>query len=139
MGQQTDRYINILKIDLTTVIERIASGYCSTLRFCCRYTDKYEPSAAASSMASCPYHTKPSNNVCQGVRCCTILPSSKSVSPRERHPIKLTCLLPSKSCYTNNVTHSNRLTGLQPSLEPRICAKNKHEKDLREDYFSIYV
>lgn len=51
------------------------------------------------------------------------------VYPREQCPIKLTCLLPSKSCYTNNVTQSNRLTGLQPSLEPRICAKNKHEKD----------
>lgn len=124
----------------------LASGYCSHCSerrsrcccCCCCGTDRYEPSAAAFSMVTCPHHTKDLITHARSSDATQYYLHPK-VFPQERHPIKLTCLLPSKSCPTNNVTHSNRLTGLQQSLEPSICAKNKHEKDLQEDYFSVYV
>lgn len=79
-------------------------------------------------LSACPHHTS-HLIMCARSSDATQYYLHPKVYPWEQCPIKLTCLLPSKSCYTNNVTHSNRLTGLQPSLEHRICAKNKHEKD----------
>ena len=95
------------------------------------------PLQQLSASGTSPSH-KPSNDLCQIVRCSTILPSSKSIPPgaTPNHTLVF--------CRPNHVTliMLHTPTGLQDynvlwNLESVL--KTNMKRILQEDYFSIYV
>ena len=85
-GQQIDRYVNITEIDLRKAMQQIADLLQDIAE-----TAPHSGFSAAATIRDMSHlqqlsawqllSHKPSNSLCQIVRCYTILPSSKSVPP----------------------------------------------------------